>query len=80
MFSAVRHVYSSFVFLSFFNTDLNMLLIIFSIIFIVARTAFWAVYYSGVGKVAGGPRTMCFVVGMIANVILVCACLYSLIF
>lgn len=40
------------------------------------RIAFWWVYYSGTGKVAGGPRTMCYVGGLITNFVLVFACLY----
>ncbi len=41
------------------------------------RMLFWWVYYSGAGKVAGGPRTLCYVGGLIANFILVGACLYQ---
>ncbi len=42
------------------------------------RIAFWWVYYSGSGKVAGGPRTMCYVGGLIANFVLVFLCLYRI--
>ncbi|MCB1582918.1 MAG: MAPEG family protein [Marinicella sp.] len=37
---------------------------------VIFRMAFWAVYYSGIGKVAGGLRTMCFVGGLTSNIIL----------
>lgn len=47
-------------------------------IHVAFRLAFWAVYYSGAGKVAGGPRTLCFVGGLSANIIIAVACLYVL--
>lgn len=34
------------------------------------RLAFWGIYYSGVGKVAGGPRTISYVLGWMINLIL----------
>lgn len=37
---------------------------------VAIRLAYWAVYYSGVGKVAGGPRTMLYVAGWFANLAL----------
>lgn len=37
---------------------------------VVLRIAYWAVYYSGVGKVAGGPRTLTYVAAFLMNVIL----------
>lgn len=43
------------------------------------RLVFWAVYYSGVGKVAGGPRTLCFIGGLASNIILVIAAIYVLV-
>ena len=43
------------------------------------RLAFWAVYYSGIGKVAGGPRTLCFVGSIVPNVVLAVMATYSLI-
>lgn len=43
------------------------------------RLAFWAVYYSGVGKVAGGPRTVCFVGAMAPNLVLAVMATYILI-
>lgn len=36
-------------------------------VYLAARIGFWAVYYSGTGKIAGGPRTMMFVVCLLAN-------------
>jgi len=42
------------------------------------RLLFWLVYYSGVGKVAGGVRTLCFVGGLLANLALVIWLLVSL--
>ena len=46
--------------------------------FLVFRLAFWAIYYSGVGKVAGGPRTMAFVGGMLTNIVLAAVALWTL--
>lgn len=43
---------------------------------VLARIAFWGIYYSGVGKVAGGPRTMAFAAGAFLNLVLICAALY----
>ena len=48
-------------------------------IHVVSRLGFWAVYYSGVGKVAGGPRTLCFIGGLLSNFILAGACVIALI-
>ena len=42
------------------------------------RVLFWVVYYTGVGKVAGGPRTLCFVGGLATNVILAIAAILAL--
>lgn len=41
--------------------------------FLVARLAFWVIYYAGVGKQAGGPRTLCFVVCLVGNLVLAIA-------
>lgn len=46
---------------------------------VASRLAFWGVYYGGIGKVAGGPRTLCFVAGSASNLLLICVALYSLI-
>lgn len=37
---------------------------------LVFRLLFWGIYYAGVGKVAGGPRTLCFVGGLVTNGVL----------
>ena len=47
-------------------------------IHVASRLFFWAIYYSGVGKVAGGPRTIAFVGGALSNLILIGAALYAL--
>ena len=44
------------------------------------RLMFWGVYYSGVGIIAGGPRTLCFVGGLLCNIVLAIACIHSLVF
>ncbi len=41
-----------------------------AVIYLVFRLAFWAAYYSGVGKIAGGPRTIFYVGGLLANLVL----------
>ena len=48
-------------------------------IHVASRLAFWAVYYSGVGKVAGGPRTMTYVGGALSNLVLAGMVLYTLV-
>ena len=48
-------------------------------IHVASRLAFWVVYYSGVGKVAGGPRTLTFVGGALSNLVLACVALYCLV-
>lgn len=42
------------------------------------RIAFWAIYYAGIGKPAGGPRTMAFVGGLLCNIGIAIAALWSL--
>lgn len=39
-------------------------------IYFAFRMLFWAVYYAGFGKVAGGPRTIVFVGGLVSNIVL----------
>ncbi|CTQ54652.1 MAPEG family protein [Roseibium album] len=46
-------------------------------IYLAARIAFWAIYYAGVGRVAGGPRTMAFVVCLLSNIVLAIAATVS---
>ena len=47
-------------------------------IYFLSRIAFWAIYYSGIGKPAGGPRTMAFVVSLLANIVLAGAAIWAL--
>ncbi|WP_164116402.1 MAPEG family protein [Sphingorhabdus sp. Alg239-R122] len=42
------------------------------------RLAFWVVYYGGIGKVAGGPRTLAYVGGWLTNSILATMAVYTL--
>lgn len=42
------------------------------------RLLYWGVYYSGIGKVAGGIRTLCFVGGLTANLALIGLVLFGL--
>ena len=37
-------------------------------LYVVLRLIYWAVYYSGIGKVEAGPRTIVFVLGFFTNV------------
>jgi len=39
-------------------------------IHVVIRLLYWAIYYSGVGKVAGGPRTITYASGWFVNLML----------
>lgn len=49
-----------------------------ALLFLVARLAFWAIYYSGIGKTAGGPRTLAYVTGLASNIGLACLALWAL--
>jgi len=49
-----------------------------AVAFLAGRLAFWAIYYSGIGKTAGGPRTMTFIVGLLSNTILAVLTLLAL--
>ena len=42
------------------------------------RLVFWAVYYSGVGKVGGGVRTIVYVLGWLTNMVLAVIMIYTL--
>ena len=44
------------------------------------RLVYWAVYSSGAGKVAGGTRTITYVIGYFMNVILAVVTAYALLF
>ncbi|WP_299731931.1 MAPEG family protein [uncultured Tateyamaria sp.] len=46
--------------------------------YFIARVAFWVIYYAGIGKPAGGPRTMAFVAGLLCNIALACMAAWSL--
>lgn len=46
--------------------------------YFASRVAFWVIYYAGVGKPAGGPRTIAFVAGLLCNIVLACAAIWSL--
>ncbi len=48
-------------------------------IYFTFRMVFWAIYYSGIGKVAGGPRTLAFVGGLLANIVLAVAAIWTLV-
>ncbi len=43
------------------------------------RMCFWFVYYKGIGKVAGGPRTLCFIGGLVTNIALVIVVMIALV-
>jgi uncharacterized MAPEG superfamily protein len=49
-----------------------------AVIFVLFRIAFSAVYYAGIGIVAGGPRTMLYVGGVAANAVLATSAIYAL--
>lgn len=49
-----------------------------AILYLVFRMLFWVTYYSGVGKVAGGPRTAFFVGGLLTNIVLAGAAIWAL--
>lgn len=44
----------------------------------LARIAFWVAYYSGVGKHAGGIRTLTFVIGLVSNIVLAGMTLFTI--
>lgn len=46
--------------------------------YFASRIAFWVLYYSGIGKPAGGPRTMAFVAGLLCNFGLAGAAIWAL--
>jgi len=48
-------------------------------LYLVARLAFWAIYYSGVGRVAGGPRTIAFVLCLLSNIAIAAAAIHAMI-
>lgn len=48
-------------------------------IYLIARLAFWAIYYAGVGRVAGGPRTLAFVLCLLANIVIAGAAILAMV-
>ena len=46
--------------------------------YFLARVVFWMIYYSGIGKAAGGPRTMAFVAGLLCNIALAGVAIWTL--
>lgn len=48
------------------------------IIHVIARLAFWAIYYTGIGALAGGIRTIVFVTGFMASLVLGIAALFAI--
>ena len=47
-------------------------------IHVASRLAFWLVYYTGVGQVAGGPRTGAYVVSALTTLILISLAIFAL--
>lgn len=50
-----------------------------AVIHVIFRVAFWLAYYSGTGRIAGGPRTIFYVGGLVSNFVLAGLCVYSLV-
>lgn len=48
-----------------------------AVIHLLFRLAYWAAYYSGIGKAAGGPRTICYVGGLVSNIVLAITAIYA---
>ena len=49
-----------------------------AVVHVASRLAFWGVYYRGAGKIAGGPRSMIYVLGALSNIVLACAVIFAL--
>ena len=49
-----------------------------AILHVAFRLVYWAVYYKGIGKVGGGIRTIVYVLGLFANIILAVLTAYAL--
>ena len=45
-----------------------MLVNVLAVIHLVARLAYWLIYYGGIGKAGGGVRTIVYVIGLLANI------------
>jgi uncharacterized MAPEG superfamily protein len=50
-----------------------------ALIYLGFRLIYWAVYYSGIGKVAGDPRTLAHVGGLLTNIVLAGAAISALV-
>ncbi|MBM7070153.1 MAPEG family protein [Actibacterium sp. 188UL27-1] len=50
-----------------------------AVLHLACRLAYWAFYYAGIGKHAGGPRTIAYLGGVISNMVLVAAAIYALV-
>lgn len=48
-------------------------------LYVGSRLLFWGVYYAGVGKPAGGPRSMIYVLGWAINLIIAGVALFAVI-
>jgi uncharacterized MAPEG superfamily protein len=48
-------------------------------IHLVFRLAYWGIYYSGIGKIIGGPRSITYVLGWFTNLILIISVLFSMV-
>ena len=46
---------------------------------VICRALFWVIYYKGIGKTAGGPRTIAYIGGWLTNIILIGIALFELI-
>lgn len=49
-----------------------------AILYVATRILYWILYYAGVGRNKGGPRTIIFVAGWATNVVLATLALFSL--
>jgi uncharacterized MAPEG superfamily protein len=48
-------------------------------LYLAARVLFWIFYYAGIGKAAGGPRTMSFVICLLANITIAGVAIHTLV-
>lgn len=46
---------------------------------VLARLAYWGVYYAGIGKTGGGARTIIYVIGLLANIVLALLTVYAMV-
>ena len=47
--------------------------------YFASRIVFWVLYYSGIGKPAGGPRAVAYVAGLLCNIALAAAAIWVLV-